>query len=108
MRFVMVMAVIVCLLAAGCAGNNPLLGKWQDTLTGNTITEYTSDGKVTMTVAGVAMGSMPYTVSGNQLTVGPGKILGADMPASTKAFKVSGDTLTLGEGTGAITFKRVK
>ncbi len=108
LRLTIAVIVIACVLLAGCGGGNRLVGKWQDQATGQMLMEFKSDGQVTLTVAGRPLGSLPYKVEGENLITGPGKALGVDTPEKTQVFSLSGDTLTIGQGPGAMTLERAK
>jgi len=104
MRLGIAIIVVVCLLVAGCGGKNPLVGKWTDTKMGIMTFEFTADGKMSMGAMGTTQSGI-YKVEGNKLTMTQGTKGGASV---TQPFSISGDTLTIGEGQGALTLKRAK
>jgi hypothetical protein len=101
----LVVVTVACVVFAGCGGaKNPLLGKWQDTKIGMMTFEFTADGKMTVSAMGQSQ-TGSHKVEGNKITMtGPG----AGDKGESQPFVVNGDTLTIGEGMGAISFKRAK
>ncbi len=105
MRLVIAATVIACLLLAGCGAKNPLVGKWQAT-NGSVTFDFKSSGKVEVATATGESGTGTYKVENGKLAISSD--IWSSPEGDWQPFTVSGNTLTLGEGQGALMFSRAQ
>lgn len=103
MRLVIALALVACILIAGCGGGNKLVGKWQGP--DGTTLDFRSSGKVDITLPGSAADTGTYKTENGKLAISS-EVWNA--PEDWMSYSVSGETMTYGEPPNAVTYTRVK
>lgn len=98
-------AAVLCLsLLAGCSSKKPIVGKWQ--ADGGKQSEFTADGKVTMSEGGMTINGTYTLPDDGHFTADMD--LGGTKKSKTIAYTISGDTMNTDDGFKKDTYKRAK